>query len=147
MNAIFSGFLGFLPGPFEVFILIFILALGISLLPLIFYLITLQNTLEKISPENRTMPPGNVWLILIPIFGMAWQFVVVNNMATSLAAEFKSRGITVDEPRPGYSIGIAYCILLLTTIIPFLGFLAGIGGFVCWIIYWVKINDYKLKLS
>ena len=124
-----------------------ILAIAIGLIPIIFYLLTLQNTLKEVSPENQKMPPGQVWLILIPLFGLGWQFVVVNRIADSLKAEFAKRNISVDEDRPGYSIGLTYCILYCCGIIPFLGILASIGGLVCWIIYWVKIAGYKTKLQ
>jgi hypothetical protein len=120
-----------------------LIILVIALLPQIFYLLTLQNTLLKVSPSNRKMVPGQVWLTLIPLFGMVWQFIVVTRMADSLQAEFRERGITVPEEKPGYSLGIAYCVLYCCSIIPILGGLASLGGLVVWIIYWVKINEYK----
>ena len=127
--------------------MIVIVAIAIALIPLIFYLLTLQNTLKAVSPENQKMPPGQVWMILIPLFGLGWQFVVVNRIADSLKAEFAKRNIPCEEDRPGYSIGLTYCILYCCGIIPFLGVLASIGGVVCWIIYWVKISGYKTKLD
>ena len=128
-------------------VLIVLISACIGLIPLIFYLITLQNTLKEVSSENQKMPPSNVWLILIPLFGMVWGFIVVNRIADSLKAEFSKRNVQVDEDRPGYSIGLTYCILICCSIIPVLGGLAGIGGLVCWIIYWVKIAGYKTKLQ
>ena len=114
---------------------------------LIFYLLTLQNTFSKISNENRKMPSGQVWLALIPLFGLIWQFIIVNNMADSLKAEFTNRNIKVEEERPGIGIGLAYCILFCCCIIPFLGILTLICGIICWIIYWAKIYNYKIKLQ
>ena len=125
-------------------ILIFI---GIMMIPTIFYILTLQKTLNRCAPENRAMPPENVWLLLIPIFSMIWQFIVVGNIAKSLAAEFKSREMQVEEIEPGKSIGMAYCILNVCAIIPFLGFLCAIAGLICWILYWVKIDGYSSKLA
>ena len=124
-----------------------LIALGVSLLPMIFYLLTLQSTLQEVKPENRKMDPGMVWLSIIPLFGIIWQFIVVGNIADSLKSEFAQRNINVGEDRPGYSIGLTFCILLCCTIIPFLGILSGIGGFVCWIIYWVKIAGFKSTLK
>ena len=117
--------------------------IGIILLPTIFYLLTLQKTLEEVSQENALMPPGQVWLILIPVFGAIWSFIVVERIANSLEAEFAQRGMEIAEKRPGYSIGMAYCVLNILFFVP----LAGIAGIVCWIIYWVKVNDYKTMLS
>ena len=128
-------------------IAIVFVAILIGLIPQILYMLTLQNTLKEVSPENQKMPPANVWLLLIPLFGTVWAFIVVNKMADSLKAEFAKRNVPIDEDRPGYSVGLTYCILICCSIIPFLGFLAAIGGLVCWIIYWVKIAGYKTKLQ
>lgn len=126
---------------------IVVIALLVGLVVNIFYLLTLNNTLKLVSPGNRKMEPGQVWLILIPFFGWIWQFIVVTKMSESLKAEFDSRNITVADEKPGYNIGLAYCILTCCGIIPVLGGLASIAGLVCWIIYWVKINEFKMRLG
>jgi hypothetical protein len=136
-----------LPGGSEWILILILIALCLALLPTIFYLITLQNTLKEVSYENRKMQPSEVWLMLIPLFGLVWQFIIINRIADSLKSEFDKRNISVDEERPGYSIGLTYCILLCCGWIPVLGILASIGGLICWIIYWVKINGYKTKLQ
>lgn len=118
-----------------------------SLIPQIFFLITLQNTFNQISEKNRKMQSGEVWLALIPLFGVFWQFVIVNRMADSLKAEFTIRNIEDNEDRPGITIGLAYCILFCLCIIPLLGILTLIAGYVCMIIYWVKIYNYKIILQ
>jgi hypothetical protein len=125
----------------------FLILPALSLIPLIFYLLTIQNTLYAISSENRKMQPGQVWLSLIPLFGLVWQFIIVNRMADSLKDEFVSKNLKIDEERPGIGIGLAYCILFACSVIPFVGFITVIGGLICWIIYWSKINDYKIKLK
>lgn len=130
-----------------IIVLAVLIGICIGLTVLILYLLTLNNTLKEISPENQKMPPGQVWLILIPLFGIVWQFIVVNRMADSLKAEFAKRGIPSHEDRPGFGIGLAYCILNCCGIVPFLGALAAIAGLVCWIIYWVKISGYKTMLQ
>ncbi|HVP14945.1 MAG TPA: hypothetical protein VMS88_05340, partial [Terriglobales bacterium] len=89
----------------------------VLLLPLILYLLTLQRALVACAVENRRMQPGLVWLQVIPIFGLVWQFFVVSAISGSLGAEFKKRGI-VEEPEPGKSLGLAMCILSLCGIIP-----------------------------
>jgi len=140
LNLAVIGYFGL--GRMELLLLI----IPLCILPVIFYMITLQNTFKIISPENRKMEPGKVWLSLIPIFGTVWQFMIINRLADSLKAEYAKRNLPVNEDRPGVSIGVTYCILNCCTIIPFLGYLAGLGGLVCWIIYWVKINNYKQQL-
>lgn len=127
-------------------ILIIVVALG-SIIPGILYLVSLQSTLNEVSIKNRRMQPGQVWLSLIPLFGLVWQFIMVSRIADSLRAEFDERQIQIAELRPGYSVGLAYCVLFTCSIIPVLGFLTSIAGLICWIIYWVKTSDFRQKLT
>jgi hypothetical protein len=109
------------------------------LIPYVFFLLTLQNTLNAISYENRKMPPANVWLMFIPLFNMVWQFIMVNNIADSIKAECERLCIPVTENRPTSGIGLAWNISSVCFFVPF----APLGSLVLWIIYWVKINEYK----
>ena len=116
---------------------------AIFLIPTIFYLLTLQKALQAVSVENRRMPPGQVWLSLIPLFNLIWMFIVVNKIAESFAAECYLLNIPTDETNPTQGIGNTKNILALCTMIPIIGVLAGIGYIVCWIMHWVKVNEYK----
>lgn len=73
--------------------------------------------------------------------------MVVNAIADSLKAEFAKRNMPMNEDRPTYGIGLTMAILFCCSIIPVLGSLASLGGLVCWIIYWVKVSEYKNKLE
>jgi len=115
--------------------------------------------LRAISPQNRTMQPGEVWLQLIPLFGLVWKFIVVTRISQSIRNEIDYRSLNsfLGEtnpvfandyaPLPTYNIGLAYCILGLCGFIPILGWLATIAWLVCWIIYWTQIVAYKNKFS
>ncbi len=128
-------------------IILLILLLGLAILPWVFFLRTLQTTLDRISGHNRAMPPNQVWFTLIPLFGFIWQFIVVARVADSLQAEFTERKILLDEERPGYRTGITYCILFCCGVLPIIGGFALLAGFVVWVIYWLKIVGYKKRLS
>jgi hypothetical protein len=119
----------------------------VFLIPGIFYALTLQRLLERCAPASRAMSPGLVWLLLIPLFNLVWHFVVVTNVARSLRGEFVARGIPLPEAEPGKSLGIAMCALAASSWIPLLGFVTGLAGFVCWIVYWVKMADFSRQLS
>ena len=139
-----------------VFLGIFVL-IGITVNVL--FLLNQQNTLKAIQPENRLIRPGEVWLQLIPFFSIVWQFIVVTRISDSIKREFESwqndsiLGLPDAEAaqllniRPTYDIGIAYCILICCSIIPFLGTFAAIAGIVCWIIYWIKLAEYKRMIE
>jgi len=123
-----------------------LIACAVLLVPAIFYLLTLQKTLKRCSPECRAMNPGMVWLMFIPLFNIVWHFFIVLNLAKSLGAEFQKRGLA-EDPKPGQTIGLVMCILACCGIIPILGILCSLGGFVCWIIYWVKIAGFSAKIA
>jgi len=113
------------------------------LIAFIFYILTLQSTLNSVSIKNRKMPPNHVWLLLIPFFGLVWHFFVIRDMASSIHDEAIDRNIQLNEPKPAYNIGLAMCIVSC------LFFVRGafIAALVLWILYWVKISGYKNQLS
>jgi len=130
-------------GPSE---LLSLLVIG-AIIAQVFYLLTLQNLLKAVKEQNRKMDPSQVWLIFIPLFGLVWQFIVVNRIADSLKPEFAERGIASSEDRPGLTLGVVYCALLCASVLPGIGGLAALAGLISWIIYWVKMNEYKKLLG
>src|SRR6185312_1059145 len=58
-----------------------IVILWLTLIALVFFLLALQDALKKCAPSSRTMAPGEVWLWIIPVFGLVWQFIAVRNVA------------------------------------------------------------------
>lgn len=119
------------------------LFLALFLIPGIFFLITLQNTLKGISPENRKMPPANVWLMFIPLFNIVWQFIIVDKISQSLAAECARLNIPTKDPKPTYNIGLAWNICNILSFIPFVG----LAALVMFILYWVKVSEFKTLMK
>jgi hypothetical protein len=141
----------------------------VSLAVYILFLITQNNVLKAIRPHNRKMSPGEVWLQLIPLFNLIWVFVVVIRISDSIRQEFRDRQenaflgladsnvIEEANSRPAYGIGMAYAILVacfaaLTmatdpTEALALRSMLSLAFLTCWIIYWVKLHEYKKKLS
>ncbi|MBE3102290.1 MAG: hypothetical protein IMZ47_08500 [Firmicutes bacterium] len=140
-------------GPTEL-ILILLIMIPVAM---VFYLISLRNILRKCLPDNRAISPGQVWLMLIPLFNIIWHFVIVYSIARTLEREFSAREITV-ESSPGRSIGMAMCLLIFLAIFPFqvivpylwdpyIGLFIRIGALICWIVYWVRISGFSKKLD
>jgi hypothetical protein len=116
------------------------------------FVLALQKTLEKCSPTSKAMDGGMLWLLLIPLVNMVVNFIVVGNMAKSLANEFRARGIQSTEAEPGKSVGMAWSICGAGLIV--LAFIApgleGIGGIVYCVLfgfYWKKMNDFGRMLD
>lgn len=138
--------MGELLQPWHLIVLSF-LFLPLLLVPAIFYLLTLQKALSRCAATARTMEPGMVWLLLIPLFNLVWQFFVVFSIAKSLANEFARRGMAVSEQTPAQPIGLAMCICACVSIIPLLGMIAAVTSLVLWIMYWVKVAEYSRLLD
>jgi hypothetical protein len=163
------------PHPSSSSVVIQLLLLAVFIIPAILFLLTQQNTLKMIRPENRRMAPGLVWLQLIPLLGQVWQFFVVTRTSGSIQSELESpRGDSIlgvsdvfmansSRRQPTRAIGIAYCILYwLLLLAEFANegrpmgapapLLMVVGLFVwatviCWIVYWAKLAWYKRKLK
>jgi hypothetical protein len=119
----------------------------IALIPAILFLLSLQKALQRCAPESRTASPGQVWLLLIPLFNIVWIFLLVGKISSSLRNEFLRRQIPLPEAEPGKTLGIAMAVLNLTSVIPLVGLVTGLAGFVCWILYWVKISGYSKQIA
>jgi len=120
-----------------------VLLIGIAIFVVyIFYLISLQKVLEAVSPENRTMQPWQVWLLIIPVFSWVWMFFVAKAIAVSLRQEFNKYGVYEVE-KPTYDLGLTLAILRCCIIVPF----AGLVTIVVWIMYWMHVNQKKQELK
>jgi hypothetical protein len=124
------------------------------------FFLTLQEALRRVSPHNRVMKPGRVWLMLIPVFNLLWQFVVVIGVPDSLRNEFRERNRD-DGSSYGKEIGLAYAVtnvlsaatqLVIANAPEFqlIGGLVsgalGLANLVLFILFWVKIAGYSRRL-
>jgi hypothetical protein len=134
------------PEVLVVFAVIMLIAVAIGLIIQIFYLLTLYKCFSRISPRNRRMEPGMVWLNLIPCFNLIWIFFTTTKLADSLRDEFDDRRLHGDGDY-GRTLGIVYPILAISGAVPYLGAVLSLASLVCWIIYWVKIAGYSQQLG
>jgi hypothetical protein len=142
---------------------VFGLAFGgcFGLLVLLFVLVTFLSAVARaagrVTPENRRIEPGQVWLNLLPLFNLVWLPITVDRVAESLKNEFYTRGL--DEPGSSYTrtAGLAWLVLLVFGVavlvvfdkggVPPLGVMAVIASLVCWVVYWVQLKGYARRLK
>lgn len=126
------------------------------IIPAIFFLLSQQNTLKAIQPANRAMPPGQVWLQLIPLFGFVWQFFVVVRIATSIKKELKAKRedlqgesalFTRDKWPPTLYTGIAYGAFYCMMFLPFYKPFFAIAAMTCWICYWIELTVCRKRIQ
>jgi len=99
----------------------------------IWFLVTAYKALNAVSPRNRDMEPGMIFLIFIPLFGIVWYFFIVIRIADAFAKEFDDRGLRSDGDF-GKLIGI------LAPLIPCVGLIMHI----MWI---MKVRGYTARLA
>jgi hypothetical protein len=99
------------------------------------------------SHQTRTLGPGMVWLLLVPLFNLVWHFIVINAISKSVHGEFTERNMDV-APAPGKSLGIVMCILFIVAAVPstYLRAPFSLAALICRIIYWVKVSGSSAKL-
>jgi len=140
-------------GPTELILAILVAIIVAGVL----YIIGLKDILGKCKRENRAISPGQVFLLLIPVFNIIWHFAVVLSISKTVKREFDSRGIVVESDF-GKSVGIAMCTLFTMSVIPFgsiipyvwdpvVGLLMRAGAAVCWIAYWITIHKLSERLD
>lgn len=139
-------------------------ALGPSALIFIMIMVlfcrSLSKTLGYVSPENRAIHSGTIWLLLIPILYYVINFVVVFGMSKSIANELKSREFE-EVKRPAFASGLTAatlaCVLavlqigflfvpVLKNYINLIGILA-LVQLVFFVQYWTKVNWYRRILK
>lgn len=131
----------------------------ILLVFVVFFLLTLQRALKYCARHNRTMEPGMVWLNLIPLFNLFWQFYTAVQVGNSLKNEFTERNLD-DGSDYGKTIGIVSMALGIVsnslarggelggnTAIALTGAAAGLLSFILLIVYWVRIYGYGTRLK
>ncbi len=126
-----------------VFILIFLL---IAVVVAIFYLLNLQNLMKSIKEENREVSPGNVWLMLIPVFSLIYAFILYPKISASVKKELESREMDT-EGDGAKNLGLALAITGALSLIPVIGGLAGLANLVIFIMWWVKTAGFKNKFQ
>lgn len=123
-------------------LMIVIIAIGIGLLISIIVAALLYSIQSRVPAEHRKMDPIMVWLLLIPIFNLIWNFFVFQRIPESYKSYFDAQGRT-DVGDCGKTIGLWYAICAVATIVPCLNYLAGPAALVLLIIFMVKMFQLR----
>ena len=132
-------------------LLILALVAGSLVLPIRF-LLTLQRTLE-LTRSHQTTSPRLVWLMLVPVFDLGWQFYLLRAATRGIKGRFAELGR--DAGDGGFWIGVVYqSLLCLATLLSWgepqgndaLSVVAGVllaAAAATWVIYWVRISRFN----
>jgi hypothetical protein len=100
----------------------------------------------KVVPQQfQKIPAGLVWLCLIPCLGGLLMMVLSILIPLSFKDAFAARGRS-DFGDCGMLLGILWIVGSVLGIIPFIGALFVLAGFVCMIIFLVKLRQMKAAI-
>ena len=106
----------------------------------------ISSWLNEVPGQYRVMAPGQVWLLIIPLFNLYWMFrVYMLDVPQSFKNYFDATGET-SVGDCGKSLGQWICILTLVGCIPCVNYCSGIALLVMLILWLVKINELKQKI-
>lgn len=107
------------------------------------------HKLYKALPEqHRQLSPGLVWLLMIPLFNIVWNFFVFPKLSRSYQTCFEAAGDT-SAGTCNSGLALAYPILCACTIVPIpcVAPIVGLAGLVVLIVYLVKMFDLKSRIE
>ena len=108
--------------------------------------IFLSGCLKKLPQEYQKMTPGLVWLLLIPVFSLVWNFFVVLKLSASFRSYFAAKGKT-DVGDCGKMLGLAYAIIaalsFLFSTAGGMGNWLGLAGLILLVLYLIKVMNLK----
>lgn len=131
---------------FAIFVLIFLAVMAIFIGIGVLVCWILYRCFKCVPSQFRQQEPGLTWLLLIPIFGIVWNFFVFLPLARSYQSYFYSRGRT-DLRDCGYNISLAYCICAAISMIPYLGLLAWLPSLVLLIMSLSKAHALSQQIE
>jgi len=118
-----------------------LIGLAVAVLIILF----LGSCLRRVPPPYRKMEPGMVWLLIIPVFNLIWNFFVYKAISESYQGYFQSQGRS-DQGDCGKNLGLAYAICNCICVVPVLNAFAGIATLVLLIICLVKFSGLKKQI-
>ncbi|HAM70054.1 MAG TPA: hypothetical protein DCM86_00230 [Verrucomicrobiales bacterium] len=101
--------------------------------------------LKVVPPEHRKIELNLIWLLMIPCFGVIWNFYVYQRVPASFQSYFASLQRT-DVGDCGKSLGLWYAICGVVACIPLANTVAGPAALVLIILNLVKYHDLRSQV-
>lgn len=113
----------------------------------IFFCWSCYKTQNQIPLSYRLAPAGLCWLILIPVIGYIFEWIMLPFILPNSIRQYKSNDpLVAAKANSLMGVGLAFVILPLLSVIPLVNISAWIAEFILWIVYWVKIVDIRKDL-
>lgn len=109
----------------------------------VFYLLSLYKAMEAVPEDKRVFPSWFVWLMIIPIVGFVFAWIMEPfGIPKSFAAAAGDNQLMKNASNTLFGLGLAHMILVVCWFL-IINFAALFAAFIVWIIYWVKVVNFK----
>ena len=106
----------------------------------------LSTAVARVPAGLRRISPPAVWLLVVPFFNLAWNFVVFRQVPRSLRDYFTERG--GEGPGDcGEGLGLAYSILSCFILVPKIGPVAWVAAFVLVVLFIIKVHRLSREVQ
>ena len=114
----------------------------------ILYILSIVKTIDAVKTEHSRSIAFLPWLTLLPIIGWIVGLVVVSKLSGDFKLYVQKYEIKeLYFHNGGQTKGMITYIAFILSLIPFLGFLTGIVGFVAWIMYWIELGNMRSTIA
>lgn len=123
----------------------------VAFLAYVAFLAAASRVLTRVSPENRRMEPGQVWVNVLPVVNVVWMAVMVERVGESIRNEFVARGRDTRWEGYGKSAGITSTTLgvfglAVVAWVPPIGLFLWVFALVYGVVYWAQLGRYARRL-
>jgi hypothetical protein len=119
---------------------ILLVIIGIQIL----IIVIIRNSLDAIPQQFREIEPNMAWLMLVPLLNIVWPFFLFPKTARSFQNYFRATGQPHDDC--GEQTGMYYAICTVGSMVPCLGFFAGIAALIFLIIVLIKFTELRNRV-
>ena len=111
----------------------------------VLYVKYLVEVMTYIRPNNRLINVGDLLWIFVPVVGSIYGFIAYPRISDSISNEYRKLGLEPDGDF-GRSISIVLQVCTVLSAIPVVNFIAIPTAFVLWLIYFIKMSNYRKVL-
>ncbi len=121
---------------------LFLLGLALGFAINIVICAMLHKCLSRIPKEHRKLEFWHIWLLLIPLFSLGWNFFVYLRLPESFQSYFSEQG-QADVGDCGRSLGMWYALCGVAILAPCVNTAAGPAALVLLIMFHVKAFELR----
>ncbi|MER2560425.1 MAG: hypothetical protein ABTQ32_06900 [Myxococcaceae bacterium] len=112
----------------------------------VLYCRELERLLVAIDPAARVASPRSVWLMMLVPFNFVEDFFIVENLARSLQAQWRSKP-RLAAHGTGRALGLTWCALQIVSLAPSeMGLVAGALAVPPWLLHWAFVRRVRRDL-